>query len=184
MKKLLICGLVLIGLGCAENEQSVRALDAYFKLDSLLDAEVAYLTSKQAKLNKQVIMDGQEESQRFRPDSSQWSDEFVIIRDFSLNKPHYVGAYKKTERNGNTLLELNESIDAPVKSFELMYENGSLQQIQATYFEDKTIYQHKRDLTLTFEDNRLKAYTIKGFQKMVLKDTITYSISGKVSINE
>lgn len=184
MKKLLICGLILVGMGCAENKQSVRALDTYFPLDSLLDAEVAYLTAQRAALQKQVVMDDQQEHQSLRPDSSQWNDEFVIIRDFSLNKPHYVGAYKQTAQDNTVLLELKDDIDAPVKSFLLAYEDKNLKQIKATYFEDKTIYQHKRLLTLDFVNNRLKAYTIKGFQKMVLKDTITYSISGKVSINE
>lgn len=169
-------------LGCQENRESVRELKVYFDLDSLLDAQVRLLAMTNATLTKKVVMDSREEVREEHPDTTGWQEEFVILRDFDLNKSHYVGSYHREEAENVVKYVLNEDMDAPVKSLDLRLRNGRLQQIRSNYFEDKSIYQHRRNLELNFKGDYLESYSISGFQKMILKDTVKYSISGKVHV--
>ncbi len=94
MRNFLLPVLVFIlALGCGENRQSTVTLKVYFDLDSLLDRQVALLSEKKVLLSKEVAMDDQKETLELQPDSAEWESEFVIIRDFNLNKSYYVGAY-------------------------------------------------------------------------------------------
>lgn len=175
---------ILLLSGCQENRQSAIKPDLFFDLDSLLDAQVRMLSEQQYTLTKSVRMDGKEEKRQTTPDSAGWATELIIIKDFDLNKPTNVGAYKVSEEGDAIRYELTADIDAPVKNFEVISTAGHVSRISSNYFEDKSIYQHRRNLTLEFEEGRLKAYEVKGFQKMILKDTISYIISGKVERNE
>ncbi|MEQ8470105.1 MAG: hypothetical protein RIC35_02925 [Marinoscillum sp.] len=178
---IVLVGILLINESCDQFEKSDRKLDAYFDLDSLLDSQVQLLSDQKAEVMKTVIMDGTVETQRSTPDTTGWKDEFKIIRDFNLNKPYYVGAYyKKTLDDGVRYVE-EEGVKVPVSEFIIKSTDGALEKINATYFEDKTIYQHKRVLELNFAEDKLTAYRISGFQKMVLKDTIFYTISGEIN---
>ncbi|WP_421892294.1 hypothetical protein [Marinoscillum sp.] len=173
--------VLMLVLACGENRQSAVALKVYFDLDSLLDRQVEILSKKEAILTKRVEMDGQKETLAQQPDSAQWESEFVIIRDFNLNKSHYVGAYGTTSGSDYIKYTLEDDINAPVKVFEVFRPEGQVERIVSNYYEDKSIYQHRRNLELTFENGQLSAYQIKGFQKMILKDTIQYTISGKIT---
>lgn len=182
MRNFLLPVLVFIlALGCGENRQSTVTLKVYFDLDSLLDQQVALLSEKKVLLSKEVAMDDQKETLELQPGSAEWESEFVIIRDFNLNKSYYVGAYGTAANADYIQYKLEDDIDAPVKVFEVFKANGQVERIVSNYYEDKSIYQHRRNLELTFENGQLSAYQIRGFQKMILKDTIQYTISGKIT---
>ena len=92
-----------------------------------------------------------------------------------------MGAYGTAANTDYIQYKLEDDIDAPVKVFEVFKANGQVERIVSNYYEDKSIYQHRRNLELTFENGQLSAYQIRGFQKMILKDTIQYTISGKIT---
>lgn len=182
MKKIVFVLFAIACIGCSRQEGPATSLKAYFDLDSLLDSQIKALSTRQAAVSKEVTMDGANESQRLQPDSSGWDAEFTIIRDFNLNKSHYVGAYQVQDSAGYIVYTLVDDIDAPVRSFEILKKQGSVVSIASDYFEDKSIYQHRRKLQLHFDEGLLKTYEIKGYQKMILKDTIRYRISGTIDI--
>lgn len=177
---LFLLGLLVMLDACQLAPKPEEQLQAYFDLDSLLDAQVQLLANQGAKLHKTVVMDGTTEQQTESPDTAGWKEEFIIIRDFNLNKSYYVGAYTTKALDHGYRYELVANNKAPVLVFEVLKTDGDITSITATYFEDKTIYQHKRKLRLDFDGSALKGYSITGFQKMVMKDTVNYSISGEV----
>lgn len=177
--------LVVLGwamLSCREDRGSVKELKVYFDLDSLMDAQVHLLSERQATLIKRVGMDGQQEQKTLRPDSAGWQDELRIVRDFNLNKPSYVGGYSEEVSDGNIQYVLAGKLRSPVQYFEIDQSGRQIDQIRSRYFEDKSIYQLQRDLELVFEGSLLKSYRISGFQKMILKDTVKYTLSGTIQI--
>lgn len=169
-------------LSCRENRESVKELKMYFDLDSLIDAQVGLLTRNHAILEKSAGMDGQQEAHTLHPDSAGWQDELSIVRDFNLNKPSYVGGYKQEGSGDQLQYILAGKLRSPVKYFQITKNNHQIRQIHSRYFEDKSIYQLQRDLELVFEDSHLKSYRISGYQKMILKDTVKYTLSGTIQI--
>lgn len=180
MREAFLLLLALVLLGCAKNKQSAIGPKAYYDLDSLLDAQIEMLSEEDVLLRKSVEMDGKQEQNEKKLDSAGWGKEFLIIRDFDLNKPNNVGAYSTEKSNGDIKYTLTANIDAPVKAFDVIKKEGNLSQITSNYFEDKSIYQHRRKMTLKFDNGLLRNYEVRGFQKMILKDTIKYIISGEV----
>ncbi|MEQ9304185.1 MAG: hypothetical protein RJQ14_09740 [Marinoscillum sp.] len=182
MKKMLcLLGLFVVLSACEQTTKSKVKLDAYFDLDSLLDQQILQLNERGVTLLKTVTMDGMAENRTESPDTSGWNEEFIIIRDFNLNKAYYVGSYARLDLEDGFEYHLEDDIKAPVSSFRVTERDGSLAEIQASYFEDKTIFQHKRDLKITFVNQLIKTYQISGYQKMVMKDTIFYTISGEIA---
>ncbi len=182
MRKILLALIVLGALAsCEENKESVRQLHAYFNLDSLLEQQVFVLYDRGAEVQKVVRMDGEEEVRTFVPDTSQWRDEFAIIKDFNINKPYYVGSFNEVKKAGKVIFQPN-SEDLAVTQFELTYSEDELIRIESFLDEEKYIYTNKRKLTMEFAEGLLKSYQIDGSQKMILQDEVDYVISGSISV--
>lgn len=173
--------LLVIGSACTENKQSIRKIQVYFDLDSLLNEQKYVLTDRGAELKKTVKMNGENESRTLMPDTATWEEEFSIIRDFNLNRPYYVGLFQE-HREENILSYQTSDEDVAVKKFDLFYEQGELIRIESLLEESKYIYSNERKLTLEFNDGLMSFYQIDGEQKMILQDKEDYMISGSISV--
>ena len=173
--------MAAFAVGCEQNERSVKQLNAYFDLDSLLDEQAAILYDRGAEVIKEVVMDGETEKRSFIPDTSEWKSELAIIRDFNINKPYFVGSFELVKEEGVLRHEAtSENVD--VTQFELFYEEDDLVRIESFLDEEKYIYTNKRKLILTFDKGLLSTYQIDGYQKMILQDEVDYNISGSISV--
>lgn len=168
-------------MACQENREAFKELQAYYDLDSLVDAQVRELHQGQHRLVKQVAMDSEREEKAIVPDSAGWAREFIIVRDFNLNKPFYVGAYEVVHNGDTTQYTLKKGEDAPVKQMSIiMGAEGLLAGISGTYQESNAVFDHTRHLQLSFMAGLLDEYSISGFQKMILRDSVNYRIIGTV----
>lgn len=173
--------IVVLSAGCDPTLRPEEKLQAYFDLDSMLNAQVELLEAPGAHLQKEVVKDGQSETQFFEPDAERWQEEFELFSEFNLNKPHFVGAYA-INKTGNTVQYIPvESRDLPIWKFEITYQNGQLKKLESGYVESKYIYSSSRDLTLSFNDGMLKTYQVDGKQNMILMDEVKYRISGTIT---
>ena len=173
-------GLVLVFGSCSENQKANRELSIYFSLDSLLDQQIKLLSDGNFVLEKEVRMDGKTESQQIHHDTSGWQTELAILRDFDLNEAYNVGAYETDKRKGSVIYRLaDQTLDAPVKLFKVVRSEDQLE-ISGLYVEDKSIYQHQREFLLTLKGGRLNFFEVSGYQKMLLKDTMSFRITGEV----
>jgi len=173
--------LVIIGLMAISCQpMSDFEVERFFQLDSLLVKQAVLLTEKNVSVTKSVKMDDQFETISFSADTARWAKEFQIIKDFSLNKTNYIGAFK-VEQKGKSVAyikKLDQPI--PINYFKVVY-NNELKSVSGQYYEDKDIFQHERNFELQFNNNGLlSVYKIWGFQKMILQDTIKYDIKGTI----
>lgn len=169
---LMICLALLFS--CNESGEQVLRVKDYFDLDSLLDSQIVLLSESDLKLNKKVMLDGEQENAVFDPDTSRLKDEFKIFREFDLNKTNYVGAYE-TKISGNKVrYELRPDQKSPVKYLEIESENDEVLNIDGLFIEDKEIYQHYREINISFSKGLITDYSVRGFQDMVMKDTIHF----------
>ncbi len=165
---------------CESGQGDRPKLHAYFDLDSLLDEQIDLLVENESQLTKTVSSNEETEERISQPSREAWENEFLLLREFNLNKPHYVGSYvTKTQKNFVEYVPY-DNLDFPVWKFELSYVNGQLLTIEAGLSEFKYIYSNSRSVTLLFTENQLSSFRIEGSQNMILKDEMKYVIIGKI----
>lgn len=173
--RLILSLLFLAGLnGCNVSGEKALRVNEYFDLDSLLDVQIALIAESNLELNKRVNLNGQIEEETFPADTSRLAGEFKILREFDLNKTNYVGAYQITQSDSSIRYELKPDQEGPVKYLEINNSQEQLNRIDGFFFEDKQLYQHQREIEIVFSNDLIKSYTVKGFQDMLMKDSISF----------
>ncbi len=174
MRQIFLMVLMAALWSCNESgEQALRVKD-YYDLDSLLDRQIVLLAETDLKLQKQVTLDGEKENAVFDPDTTLLRDEFKIFREFDLNKTNYVGAYETTVSGNEMRYELKSDQKSPVKFLEIEILDDKILRIEGLFIEDKEIFQHQREINISFVDGLMATYSVRGFQDMVMRDTVHF----------
>lgn len=167
-------------VACKEDEKALRSVNIYFSVDSLLEAQATQLAHERARWVKTVTLDGTSETDTLMPDLEGWRTELTLLSEFDLNKPHYVGAYAVRQEASQTHYALKPKEKSPVQWLQIARESGVVTEISGSYEENKTIYQHTRQLHLVLANQRILTMEVKGVQDMIFKDSIHYSLRGYV----
>lgn len=172
--------LILIVGGCSQSDQKTANIQEYFDLDSLVKTQVELILQSEKKLTKQVILDGETESQSFTPTKEQLEDEFKVFLELDLNQPNYVGAYMETVTESVLRYDLKPDQESAVKFLEISYENGDVNQITGQFVENKDIYNHEREVVVNFREDIIASYTIIGNQDMIIGDSVYFKIDAEL----
>jgi hypothetical protein len=159
----------------------------YFDLNGLLKNQIILLDSLRPEVSKITLIDGVEEAQNTKFDSTDWLREMEIFFEVDINEPILRDAYELEEKNiGDSIRLLSyQALDKENLEIEFLNvyypKNEELpSQISAVFTEKNALYDSKRSLQLNFDNTRglhvLRGYSIQGIQKMLLKDTIFYEI--------
>jgi hypothetical protein len=169
----------------------------YYAVDSLLTVQVRHLTQSAASLTKTAVVGAQSETKTYTPKfdtaSTAWKhelDAFFQLHD--INKPSNAGKYtvvtNEQDRTSNLLVySLTTTEDVPVAYYKVYYLNtlSNIRKIEAFYAEESVLLNSARKLTLEFQDihNKivLTSYSIVGGQKMLLADSVTFSVNGSIT---
>jgi hypothetical protein len=178
--------------GCAASPSVQKK--PFYNVDSLLSFQVEHLKGRY-ELSKLVEIDGEKEETRFVPDSIQWAGELQIFRQIDqINKAAFKDSYVVTDSrdvNSNlTVREIkargDEDVPVSVVRFYFLRDIADLRKIEATLFEENTLYVNSRRLTIEFEPansiHLLQRYRIEGLQKMVADDSVRFVIAGEIGI--
>jgi hypothetical protein len=160
-------------------------------MDSLVNAQINYLVATKSSVTKTAAIDSAQDKSNFMPDSTQWANEMEIFRHLDLiNKPIYIDAYDLLEvedNNSNLRVKiLNANKDVPIKQFKIYYHNtiDKVRKIEATLNEQNTLYYTSRNFLIELEDFKdkmiLSSYRVQGVQKMILRDSVKFSIRSKI----
>lgn len=185
--------LVILGVlfvwGCKQSE--VVYDKPYFDFDSLINRQQQELLTVKATLTKAVTLDTAKEEITFEADSLVIAKELDVFRQLDIiNKPGFRDKYKisdgEKDSRSNLTIRKYEALEkkAPVQFVLFYYQNefSRLHKIESTYREDNTLYGTSRDLLLEFDDASgkllLARYRLTGVQKLILSDTITFSVDG------
>lgn len=176
MFKIYISLFVFLALGCVEPKAN---LGVYYDLETELNQQMNFLVDGGYKLQKTVKIGDKSETKLFMPDSTEWQSHFDILKDFSPAIPSLVGAFDISSQGSEELYTLKEKQKSALKSFSIN-RNGSQKSIIGTLHDDKTIYVDFKNVVIQFDENRIRYFKLDGYQKMMLKDTIHYTIEAKV----
>lgn len=184
--------LVILGILLWSCKQSEVVYDKpYFDFDSLINRQQQELLTAKATLTKTVSLDSTKEEITFEVDSLVLAKELDVFRQLDIiNKPGFKGKYKisdgEKDSRSNLTIRKYEALEktAPVQFVLFYYQNefSRLHKIESTYREDNPLYGTGRDLLLEFDDNSGKSllarYRLTGVQKLILGDTIAFSVDG------
>jgi len=190
MKQVFFLGaVVLLMWSCNRSEATYDK--PYFDFDSLISIQQQALLQTKATITKTVTLDTAKEEITFEADSLILVKELDVFRQLDIiNKPGFKNKYKisdgEKDSHSNLTIRKYEALEknAPVQ-FVLFYyqkEFSRLHKIESTYRENNTLYGTERNLLLEFDDisgkSLLAHYRLTGVQKMILSDTITFSVDG------
>lgn len=184
--------VVLSALAIVSCQNNSTVSKKYFDIDSLIDSQLAYLEKSGASLSKAASIDSTNDKTNFKPDSTSWAKELEVFRHLDIiNKPIYVDAYTLTdgEKDANSNLTVRSFVanrETPVKSLKLYYQDSpqKLRKLEATLSEQNSLYYTARKFSMELEDVDqqmiVSRYDVRGVQKMILRDSVRFSITSKV----
>ena len=171
------------------NQKEARKIDAYFDLAGLMQQQVAYLSETNPKINKNAIIDGQQEA--LEQDSVNWEKELNIFAKADINKPRLLSQYRTntyTDDAGHRVTQY-QNVDKHVSGVIKMeiVEDPSSNKLLNIFIESgeyNTLFTSEVELEMRFEEKknepRLTSYSISGFEKVILRDTMRYLVRVKI----
>lgn len=169
---------------------------AFYPIDSLVMQQIHYLTEIKAGLFKQALLSGKTDTLTYAPkDTLGWIKELDIFRKLQvINKPINKGSYLVKDGLADpgsnlTFKAFNSLKKLPVVYLRVYYQGKieKLRKIEALYDEENSLYESARLLSMNFQqiNNKtvLTSYAIKGGQKMIFGDSVSFYIKGNILIN-
>lgn len=176
---------------CTSATTEVSAL---LSVDSLLSAQAHRLTDMKASLDKRTVLGTKEEEVTLVPkDTTAWLKELEAFSVVSaINKPVNRARYTVSETNDTKsnlrVRSFSTTDDLAIEYVRLYYRSrlSHLRRLEASYREVNNLYRSNRRLSIEFQDVKgiptIVSYSIDGGQKMVLDDTVQYSINARVRL--
>ena len=180
--------LLVLLTACAEEKKSQNK---YFDFDKLIDDQIVLLTEQQRVLVKAATLDGAAQDTVFQPSKQGLEMELEAFRLLeTINKPAFQQSYKVADALEDPVsnLKIHEftSHEARVTSVRLYYHNdlSQLKKIECAVVQQNLLYSNRDRLIMQFDDENgktvLTGYSMSGYQKMILGDTVRFSIQGLI----
>jgi hypothetical protein len=173
------------------NKANLKYEKPYFDFDSLINAQSIALVSAGTTLSKSVSLNGTQDLSTVKTDSVVMAHELEVFRQLDvINKPLYRTAYDIVDGDrdlrSNLLMRTYKAKNpspVPFITFYYLHDLNHLKKIESVYHENNTLYLTERTLYLEFDDisglPSLTRYKVSGKQKMVLSDSVLFSIEGE-----
>jgi hypothetical protein len=161
----------------------------------LVTHQLKWLSPLGDSIKKIAVMDGKQDASAFQATEEALRHELDVFQQLDvINKPIFKKAFlisdeEDTKSNLKVrLYQFNQqsNIKSPVDFVRFYYLNDihHLKKIESVYQEENALYFTKRNLTVEFEEradrSMLKRYSISGVQKMILNDSVKFTISGTI----
>lgn len=171
------------------NRANQKYDKVYFDFDSLINVQVAELLKAQSTISKTSVINAKEDDSSFVPDSLKLANELDVFRQLDLiNKPLYRNAYEikdgeKDTKSNLLIRSYTAKTPSPVPFVKFYYQSSprEVKKIESVFHEENTLYNTRRNLLLEFDDSSgsllLTGYQLSGTQKMILNDTVNFSVN-------
>ena len=170
---------LFIFIGCQKMKPESVTLLKYPDLKILMVEQVKMLNGK--SIEKTVSLNEKSESHTTTFDSLQWLNELDFLKEINPNQSKYVGAFEKIDNGYDVILNLKEKEKGILKYLKYAVTNRQFDYISATLHEDRNVYVHHQEISMKFVNNELSTYEINGYQKMILQDSVKFSIKGRIN---
>jgi hypothetical protein len=187
----LLAGCALSVIAC--NKENQLYDKAYFDFDSLISVQENVLMKSGITISKIAAINGKRDSSFFVPDSLKLAHELDVFRQLDIiNKPLYRNSYDvkdgvKDTRSNLLIRSYTTQSPSPVPYVKFYYQGSprDIKKIETLFNEENALYNTSRRLILLFDDSsgspRLSGYQLIGSQKMILSDSVSFSVNASFS---
>lgn len=190
MRATFIVSLFILLNSCAPTSQKLDAEE--LDVDSLLSLQVEVLTSRGVSLTKSANVSSSPGDTTHTLVSTNWREELEVFRGLgAVNQKLYKGTYRVEDPlddpRSNLRIRRLTNEQAPLRLMEVYYQDevSRIREIKGILEESNLLYTARRELILHFDklDGKaaLSRYSITGFQKLALRDTVWFSVNGLVN---
>lgn len=174
-------------ISACDQQAERKVINEYYDIDSLFLSQPPFL--KDFSFTKSANIDDKAESSTVTFDTTGWKKELSMFLAMDINKAALVGLYEKsettTEFGKNISYKLKPGEEGGVKWILLEQDStGNVYLFKALFQEDNALYQNRRELTARFEiaedQSVLSSYKVDGYQKIIMKDTVNYTIEASL----
>ena len=159
----------------------------YFDFDSLVNTQIKKFETRKDSIQKTSALDGKYDISSFKIDSTHLAHEWDVFRQLDwINKPIYKGNYEiieKPDAKSNLIIRSYVAkVKSPVPFIHFYFKNDfkNLKKIESQYEEQNALYYTNRKLSIYFDENLIHQYSIEGSQKLILSDSVKFSITGRI----
>jgi len=187
MRNIVIGSLMLgLALSSCESSSSAKKISAYFDVAELFLSQAKLI--KNVSFEKSASIDSLTETKTLKFDSLEWTKELSMFINMDINKAVLVGAFSEEKTNSSdgssVLYKKKPEVESGVQWMKLDYDSqGNVVAFSGRFEEENALYQNSRELSATFATQNgmstLESYSIRGFQKILMKDTVNYQIEAK-----
>jgi len=188
MARTLVVLTALLYVSCSRNQ--APPVTGFYNIDSLITAQVKLLYDGGHELSKKAAIGDQSTSVVIKPDSASWASELAVFRQLEVaGRPNNRDRYRisdVSDPNSNLRIRSFEAKDTPVPVIRFFYLDGptDVRRIESRYSESNALYKSTRELIMVFEHNgnlsTLHHYTIDGYQKLLMSDSVHFSVEGDI----
>ncbi|GHM99664.1 hypothetical protein WSM22_11540 [Cytophagales bacterium WSM2-2] len=189
MRPFLLALLAAALVSC--NRQNLKYDKPYFDFDSLVHVQMINLGNSKVTVIKTSALNGRRDSTSIVPDTAQWKHELDAFQQLDvINKPSFKDAYHYSEaKDVHSNLQVrtfltHEKSAVPWVKFYYLGDLKKLKKIESVYNERNAMFSSGRKLTLEFDNLEnelvLMHYQVKGYQKMMLSDSVLFQLDGKI----
>ena len=167
--------LILFALvSCRETDLNKELL---FDVPAFFEGEINQEKQNYSSLNKSFLYDNKTDSQvMIKFNAEKELNDFL---ELDLNKPAYVGAFKKSEikLDSGSFVLMYESTQKGVdlKKVEIVFRNKTPQSLKFYFEESNNLYESGKELF--YEVN--KGFVKSGYQRTKFKDPVKYRIEAE-----
>lgn len=188
MRNIGIIIILALVVGCNVRPEDNVTTDSYFNLETLLNQEIEYLLAQNAGLEKSLTSNGKTETTNFKPQTEDdWESQLSLFFDANIDRPGYKGAFYEEQLSplsgvSKTIYTSRNSKTA-VRTFECLYANDLLTQINIQLGEKNMIFTNLKTLKLYFDPNgeHIIGFDVEGQEDMQLKEDMEYSIQAVIT---
>ncbi|MGB3779692.1 MAG: hypothetical protein WA960_15125 [Tunicatimonas sp.] len=163
----------------------------YFDVPSLVQQQLQWLDSLNPPVTLRASISGETQTQTLRKDSTAWAETFDLFRQADINQPVLQGAYEETDSVTQDSLRVRtyrakRASTAEIPYLRVFYRDSlaNVYRIETMFQEDNVLYSTSRKMWMTFAQRqgrpRIIAFETQGKQKMMLRDSVTYSARGEL----
>lgn len=182
--------VLLLVIACAPTPASV--VQGPLDFDALIEGQINVLSQRIVTLDKVATVGEIRSDSTWVPTADDWKAELDIFRQLgTINKSIYQGAYRQEgpldDPQSNLQIQQYTSITSPLKDLKIYYQ-VHLQRVRKVVgiLEESTpLYSAQKNLTMVFDEENgkpvLTRYSIVGYQKVALRDTVQFSVESVIT---
>lgn len=181
----------LLATACAPEAEELSETP-YFDLPTLVRQQVQWLDSLNPPVVLQATIGDRVETETMQKDSARWAETLALFRQSDINQPVLQGQYEASDsvlQDQNLRLKAYRSRQADraeIPYLRVYYRDTitDVRRIETAFQEDNLLYSTYRKMWMNFTpyrgQPRVTTFETVGKQKMILRDSVIYTVQGEV----